>query len=103
MVAFRVRCRSMATRPPPLRSRNRRSNRPSSSAGVMAGTRAAASSMANATPSRRRHTATTSAWLAASISKSALTSRARSANNRTDSHSAASRPGSSSGNPRDGT
>ena len=72
---------------PPPRSRNRRSRRRANSFGFIAGIRAAASSIANATPSRCVHTATTSARLVASTVKSALTAWARSANRRTASHS----------------
>ena len=49
-----------ATRSPPFSSRNRWSRRRPSSAGFIAGIRAAASSIANGTPSSRVHTATTS-------------------------------------------
>ena len=56
---------------------------PRDSLGLIVGMRAVASSIANAMPSRRVHTARTSAWLVASTLKSAFTSRARSATIRT--------------------
>jgi hypothetical protein len=78
-----VPCRRAA--PPGRRTAKLRSSRRASSAGVIAGTRAAASSTASAIPSSRRATAATAAAFSAVTWKPGLTAAARSANSRTAS------------------
>ena len=63
MVARRVRWRSGASRGPPVSSGSRSSRRWSSVGGESARTRAAASSMASGSPSRRRQISATASWL----------------------------------------
>ena len=64
MVARSVRWRSTLARRPPVRSRRRSSRRSTRSAGERLLVRAAASSMASGTPSRRRQISSTSSRLA---------------------------------------
>jgi hypothetical protein len=104
MVARSVWCRGSAPRRPAASTPKLRSSRRASSAGVIAGTRAAANSIASAIPSRRRTTAATCAAFWAVTAKSGLTASARSANSRTASASViAARSASAPGTPSVGT
>ena len=83
--ARNVCCRRTAVRAPPVSSRNRSCRLSRISSSDSARTRAAASSMANGMPSRRRQISATVSASPSVIAKSGLARRARSLNNSTAS------------------
>jgi hypothetical protein len=90
--ASSVRCLAIVSRAPPTSSPKRSPRRPASSTGDMVAVRAAASSIANGIPSRRRHTSARAVPSALSGSKPGRTSRIRSTSRRPASLSSRSAP-----------